>query len=151
VESPARSEDHETELNESESRRAALDEILIAELARGRTYEEAGATADCSARTVGRRMRDPAFRRLVWERRSEWASEITGQLIERSGDAVDIVYEEARTAERSADRIRAATMLLNLGHRFRQAYELEERLRAVEEQLGLRTPTDGVDPDEAAT
>jgi len=127
---------------ESAARRSALDEVLVAELARGRSYEEAGHAVGWSARTVGRRMRDPVFRRRVTEMRAAWSSELTGRLLDRGTDAIDVIYDEARTAERSTDRLRAAAMLLQFGHRFRQTDELEHRLRAIEEQLGLREPNE---------
>jgi hypothetical protein len=43
------------------SRRSQLDELLVELLATGRTYEETGALANVSARTVRRRMASPAF------------------------------------------------------------------------------------------
>jgi hypothetical protein len=136
---------------EAVQRRLALDDVVVAELARGRSYSDAGAAVGWSARTVGRRMRDPGYRHRVAEMRARWASELAGRLLDHSADAIDIVREEARTAEKSADRLRAAGMLLTIGLRFRQAHDLEERLRAVEDRLGLvdAEPDDDDESDRA--
>ena len=74
-------------------------------------------------------MSDPAFARRVSERRAEWTSQITGELVAAGPDAVLAIRRELADAERSADRLRAAGMLLALAHRFREQYELDERLR----------------------
>lgn len=109
--------------NERESRRDALDEVVINELARGRTYEEAATAAGWSSRTVARRMRDPQFRRRVSELRSVWVSELSGRLVDSGSTAIDVIVQECRIAERSADRLRAAGMLLNVGLLARRSLE----------------------------
>jgi hypothetical protein len=48
---------------------------------------------------------------------------------------------EMTLGERSADRVRAAALSLTLAARFRREHEIEMRLRAVEERLGLVTGT----------
>jgi hypothetical protein len=126
--------------NEAVLRRRALDELLVQELARGATYKQAGAAGRCSARTVARRMQEPAFRRRVVELRAARVSELVGRLLEAGSEAIEAILDECRNPERGADRLRAAGMLLTLGLRFRQTHELEERLRLVEERLGLVDP-----------
>jgi hypothetical protein len=126
--------------SEGQSRREALDELVINELARGCTYEEAATAAGWSARTVARRMRESGFRQRVSELRSAWVSEMSGRLVDSGSTAIDVIVEECRTAERSGDRLRAAGMLLSMGLRIRESHELEERLHTVEVRLGLTDP-----------
>lgn len=122
---------------DDQQRRAAQDDILVEALASGLPYREAGELAGVTSRTVARRMTDPGFVRRVSERRGERVAEVTGQLVSASVDAVRVIREQCLDAERPADRLRAASLLLTLGLKFRHEHELEERLRNVEERVGL--------------
>jgi hypothetical protein len=122
---------------ERRDRREARDEILESALANGMTYEEAGAFAGCTGRTVARRMADPAFRRRVSLHRAQVVAETTGALVAGSAEAIATIEREMRDAERSPDRLRAAALLLTLALRYRHAFELEVRLHEVEVRVGL--------------
>jgi hypothetical protein len=127
-------------VSEAAERRAALDEVLISELARGLPYEDAGRSVGWSGRTVARRMGDAGFRRRVSELRGEWVAQHAGRLVDYAGDAIEAIRDEVMTAERTADRLKAASLLLTACLRFRQNHELDERLRLIEDRLGLTTP-----------
>jgi hypothetical protein len=123
--------------NEAGRRRAAQQQVAVDVLGRGGSYGDAGEEADVDRRTIGRWMQDAAFRRRVAARRDAWVAEISGQLVAAGPDAVTVLIQESRIGERSADRVRAATALLHQAARFRRDHDLEERLRALEEKLGL--------------
>jgi hypothetical protein len=137
-------------LSEPQERRAAQDEILVGALASGLSYSEAGAQAGVVSRTVARRLEDPQFASRVSRRRAELVSTVAGRLAGAAAEAVATVLHELREAERSADRLRAASLLLSQVLRFRRDEELEARLRLVEERLGLGTaePVSVEDGDE---
>lgn len=113
------------------TRRQAEDEMLIEALAEGRTYTAAAALTAGSARTVRRRMTDPDFAAQVSRRRAERVNEITGALVSLSTRALQTL-EECLDAERPADRIRAAQVVLGSVHRYRETTEFEARLTELE-------------------
>jgi hypothetical protein len=132
---------------EAARRRASQQEIAVEVLGEGASYAHAGQAAGVDRRTITRWMADSAFSRRVSERRNEWVSQVTGELVASGPDAVLAIRRELVDAERPSDRLRAATMLLTLGHRFREQYELNNRIRLIEERLGLDRSTDtGAEP-----
>jgi hypothetical protein len=140
--------------DEAAARRAAQDEVIVEALARGFSYPEAAAFGGVVARTVGRRMEDREFRRRVSLRRAEVVGEQTGLLVSASHEAIAVLQQEMRSAERSLDRVRAASLLLTFAFRFRHGFELENRLSFVEGRLGIGAPAtpedaDGAGDDEA--
>jgi hypothetical protein len=122
---------------ESALRRAAQQEVAVEVLGEGRSYQHAAQSAGVDRRTVTRWMADPSFARRVSERRGEWINQITGELVAAGPDAVLAIRRELVDAERPADRLRAAALLLTLAHRFREQHELSDRLRELEARLGL--------------
>lgn len=104
--------------DEGTSRRTAQDEMIVAALAAGFTYEQAGQRANLSGRTVARRMSDPSFARQVADRRGEHIVATAGQLTALSSEAVEAIRScledpSART------RLVAAKLVLDLSLRFR--------------------------------
>jgi hypothetical protein len=135
-------------------RQAAQKKIIVAGLARGLTFDEAGELAGVVARTIGRwRKEDPVFDQAIVAERETWVAEIVGGLAVAGIEALNILRFEARFGERSADRVRAAVALLNQGQRFRREANYEVRMRKVEERLGLVEPLelatgdDSTDPE----
>jgi len=120
--------------SEAVERRHHQDEVLVEALAEGLNYAAAGELAHVSARTVRRRMADCGFATAVSQRRSQRAGEVTGVLVGLARHAV-ATLEDCLDAERPADRIRAAQVVLSELHRFRDQFDLEERLRQVEEAV----------------
>lgn len=78
---------------EQQRRRAAQDEVIVDALASGLPYAKAGELAGVTSRTVARRMQDPVFTALVSQRRAEHVSQVTGQLVAASADAVTTIHE----------------------------------------------------------
>lgn len=87
------------EMLEAQHRRTAGNEVLLAALAAGRPYSEAGALAGVAARTVRRRMAEPAFVAELARRRAMRVSDITGRLLGSSERALGVL-EECLDADR---------------------------------------------------
>ncbi len=118
---------------EAVQRRRHQDDVLVEALAEGMSYAPAAELAGhLSARSVRRRMSDPQFAALVYQRRGQRAAEITGVLVGLARRAVDTLAD-CLDAQRPADRIRAAQVVLGELHRFRDQLDLEERIRSLEE------------------
>jgi hypothetical protein len=132
----------ESEPTEAERRRHDHDEIIVESLVAGMSYAEVGDLANCSGRTVARRMADPEFVRQVSERRGERVSAITGQLIDVAVEAVGVI-QSCFHAENDGHRLRAADMALTLLMRFRHETELEGRVAELERQLEVTISDDG--------
>ncbi len=115
------------EINEDAARRADLDEVVMAALAVGDTYAEAGV----SERTVRRRMSEPTFAGEVSARRGEFVGALAGQLVASGPEAVAVVRRCLISAD-DAVALRAAQLLLTMGNQLRHAHELEVRLAALE-------------------
>ena len=118
------------------SRREARDELLITALATGMTYEKAGQAADCSSRTVARRMDDPEFARRVSKRRGERVVAAAGQLTSLSDSAIEAIRgclgdEDPRV------RLAAAKTLLDLAVKFRNSHDLEVEIDEIRQHLGM--------------
>lgn len=132
----------------SEEMREALNDQIIVLLAEGRSYEEAAALAGCSSKTIQRRLRDPEFALAVLDRRRERVRIITGLLVGASERAV-AVLTEAMASPKTADRLRAAGMLLGQGRRFHLDEvdnELPRRLSILEAKIDPPLAEDEVDP-----
>lgn len=117
-----------------EPRLDAADELLIEALANGATYAEAGDLADVSARTVRRRMADPAFAAEVAKRRTERLSMVSGRLSLLAQHALDVLEQKLGSAH-PGEALRAADMVLSLDRRYREQVDFAARLLAVEEGL----------------
>src|SRR5215207_8475895 len=119
-------DDDEEEKEEREaSRWSAAQELAMAALIAGAAYGEAATAAGVSSRTVARWMSDPAFRGEVEAGKAARVARVTGQLLDAANDAVAVLVQECRQADRSADRIRAAGNLLAHGLRYRSQTEVE--------------------------
>jgi HEAT repeat protein len=107
---------------------------LAAALAAGRSNRAAAAEAGVSERTVGARMADPAFRRLVAELRSRMVDRAVGRLSDGMVEAADGL-RALLTARSPAIRLAAARALLELAGKVRAEVELEERVADLERLL----------------
>lgn len=96
-------------------RRRDIDDLLVAALASGRSYREAGAAAGVSERTVRRRMADPGFRGKVVELRGAEIDRIRGLILREAPAAVAALSDLAAHAESESARLGAAKAVLALG------------------------------------
>src|SRR5680860_1238028 len=87
------------------------DEVLAQALAEGASQVEAGNRAGVSDRTVRRRLREPAFRELVNQKRRDMITEASGRSSAQLNAAVATLTELLSSAEDSV-RLRAAQLLI---------------------------------------
>jgi HPt (histidine-containing phosphotransfer) domain-containing protein len=124
------------DLNEGAARRAAQDEVLVAALAAGRTYEAAGQLAGISGRTVARRMTDPAFARQVAARRDEQVHTLAGLLSSLSAAAVAAVAS-CLDDEDPKNRLAAAKLILDHGPKLHHQLGVATDIAEIRRQLGM--------------
>jgi hypothetical protein len=115
-------------------RRKGDTELMLA-LAAGQTVRDAARLACVGERTASRRVVDPAFRRRVAELRAGMVARAAGQLADGMAQAAATV-RGLLTAESESVRLAAARTILEIGPKLREAVEVEDRLAAVEAQLG---------------
>ena len=109
------------------------DETLAFALASGKTQEEAGRAVGISRVTVWRRLLDPEFRGRVALLRRLIADEVLSRLVSRAADAIEVLHLAATTdAEETADRIRAADLLLSHLLKFGERADVDERISKLE-------------------
>ena len=113
--------------------RRNADALLALELAAGKTLRDAALAAGIAERTATRRWADPAFRRLVSRHRGEMVGRAVGELADGMTDAAKTL-RELLDCESLAVRLGAARSLLEIGVKVREALELEERVRALEDR-----------------
>jgi hypothetical protein len=108
------------------------DVLLATALAAGTTCAEAAVQFKISPRTVKRRVADPAFRDLVVQVRAELFERVLGRMTERLTRATDAVAELLDAPEPHI-RLRAARLLFHTAFRLRDAVDLDQRIRELEE------------------
>src|SRR4051794_37379206 len=99
------------------------DELVVAALAGGASYAEAGRVARVSKATIARRMKEPAFRTKVIEARDEAADRVRGVLAEGSVDAARVLIEVATAGASESARVAAASRVLDLSLRRRPGFD----------------------------
>lgn len=122
-------------------RRRGGDQLLIAALAHGATQAEAGAAAGVSERTVRRRLADPGFADLVRAERAALVARTSARLTALTSQAVDALAGLLNPAVADGVRLRTALGVLDSCRTWRDATEVEQRLRAVEQALTAPEPT----------
>jgi hypothetical protein len=115
--------------------RRNADEVLAAALAAGQTLRDAAVTAGLSERTANRRWAEVDFRRRVAELRAAAAERAVGKMADSLSQAADVL-RKLLGAEHESIRLGAARSILEVGLKLRQAFELEERLVALEKHFG---------------
>jgi hypothetical protein len=123
-------------VTEATSRREGQDELIIAGLAAGRSYDEVGALVRVSGRTIARRMANPDFARRVAQRRGEQVHAMSGQLTLLAQKAVTALAgcledEDGKT------RLAAAKVVMDYTLRFRHQHDLELSVAEIRSHLGL--------------
>jgi hypothetical protein len=119
--------------------RKSADRALALALASGLTVEAAARQASVAPRTAYRRLADPGFRREVDALRADMVEQALGRLTEGMTAATDTL-RALLSARSESVRLAAARSILELGPRLREASELEQRMRDLEDRLD--TPED---------
>jgi hypothetical protein len=116
--------------------RHEADEVLAAHLASGKPLAAAARAVEVSETTVRRRLADPAFRRLLDQRKAE----LVGEAVALLGKSMSAAAGElVRLMTESADqkiKLMAAKEILAAGLKARQALDLERRLDDLEAAMG---------------
>jgi hypothetical protein len=111
------------------------DETLLTALACGATVEAAAAKAGVSAATAYRRLQEPDFKRRLQELRADMVQRTAGTLTAAATEAVKTLLALPKDAIPPSTRLGAARAVLELGVKFRETVELEERLAVLEQHL----------------
>lgn len=119
--------------------RNSLNATLAAHLAAGLTVRETAATAQCSERTVYRRLKSAKFRRAVSRLRARMVDSATGRLADGMSQASDTLRQLLADPD-STVRLRSSAKLIELAVRLRELNELEKRVDVLERltQKGVR-------------
>lgn len=117
-------------------RRKAEHTLLLA-LAVGATIEAAARQAGVSESTAHRRLEDPLFRQQLQAIQTDMIKRTSGALTAASTEAVRTLLELQKPTAPPAVRLGAARSILEIGIKLREAAGLEERLSALEQQLGV--------------
>ncbi|MHB8736955.1 MAG: hypothetical protein ACYC6M_16750 [Terriglobales bacterium] len=117
-------------------RKKAEDALLLA-LACGATVENAARQCGLCERTVYRRLEEADFRQRLQQLRTDMMQRTAGALTAAATEAVRTLLELQKAAAPPAVRLGAARSVLEIGIKLREAANLEERLSALEQQLGV--------------
>jgi hypothetical protein len=107
------------------------DAVLAASLAAGATHEQAAAAAGVSLRTVGRRMADPDFRKLVDREQDSILERFTGGAAAKLGETLERLGELIHSTKELV-ALGACRTLAELLLRVREATTVGRRLRELE-------------------
>jgi hypothetical protein len=121
----------------SRTGRRNTDHQLLMALACGVTVENAARQAGISPATAYRRLADPAFIQRLRALRGDMVQRTAGTLTAASGESVRTLLELQKPSAPPAVRLGAARSVLEIGIKMREAADLEERLSALEQQLGV--------------
>ena len=117
-------------------RKKAEDALLLA-LACGASVDQAARQCGLSSRTVYRRLAEADFRRRLQALRGDMVSRTAGTLTAAATEAVKTLLELQKPATPAAVRLGAARAILEIGMKVREAADLEQRLAALEQQVGI--------------
>ena len=114
----------------------SADRILLQALACGATVENAARKAGMSERTAYRRLDDPVFLNQLEQLRADMVLRTAGMLTGAGMGAVKVLVElQNDAAQPAAVRRRSARDVLEMGLKFREIAQLEQRLAAIEAQM----------------
>jgi len=117
-----------------DSKRAA-DLMILAALSCGATAEAAAAKAGVSARTVRRRLREPAFVRKLNRKRTEMQMRIADQLTAAGTEAVRTMVQLMQASTPHNVRMTASRSIVELGAKMREAADLANRITDLEQRF----------------
>jgi hypothetical protein len=122
----------------AERRRRADDALLMA-LVCGATVEVAARNVGLGVATVYRRLQEQRFKARLQHMRSEMVQRAAGMLTASAMEAVKTLLSLQEHTVTAAVRLGAARTILEMGIKLRENADLEERLAALERQLGAGT------------
>jgi hypothetical protein len=120
--------------------RRNADDALALALARGATLRDAAAEVGVGERTATRRWADADFRRIVLRYRADMAGRAVGELADGMSAAARTL-RALLDCESPAIQLGAARSLLEISMKAREALDLEERTRALEDRASKSEPS----------
>lgn len=121
-------------------RSLARFDVIVLEVAKGRTYADIARDLDVSERTVRRLASADGFADRVAEARQRIYNHAAEALAAATTDAVDVLRRLMTGAESEPVRVRAALGVLSEAMRWRDSIDVEARLRELETRLGIEGP-----------
>ena len=121
----------------SDSKRTKDDAAILA-LACGASIDTAAQKAGISKRTLQRRMADPGFRRKINDIRNDMVQRHSGTLTAAGTEAVKTLLDLLKPTHSGTVRLGAARSVLEIGVKFREAADTDERLATNEEPQGYK-------------
>ncbi len=115
-------------------KQSTSDRVLLASLAAGMSHAAAARAAGISERTVRRRVLEPEFAVQLTQVKDEHVAQISHRLMGLVPTAVDTLTALTAPDVPPGVRLRAASILLANARTWREANEIENRLRALEDQ-----------------
>jgi len=116
--------------------RKQAERVLLQALACGATVENAARKAGVCERTVYRRLEDADFCRQLQELRNEMLQRTAAMLSGAGMGSVKVLVDlQGDASVPTGVRRRSARDVLELGLKFREAAEIEQRLAAIEARL----------------
>ena len=112
----------------------AAQQRAIPALLGNKTVEQAAQQAGVSTRSLYRWLAEPVFAAALRSAEGELLAAAVRSLAGLQAEAIATLHS-ALSAPKVADKIKAATALLNYGVQLRQTYVLEQRLAALEQLL----------------
>ncbi len=112
-----------------------VDQLILELRAAGRSHEVIASALEISSKTVQRHSRRVGFNEALSQRHGERRTEAAGRLGDALAEAVDTMRSELR-AERSADRLRAASLIVDSLWKFLSAVEIDKSLAELRAEVG---------------
>lgn len=121
-------------------KQSTSDQILLASLAAGASHADAARAAGVSERTVRRRAATPEFDAQLTQARDEHVAQFTHRLTGLLPTAVATLTELMAPDISPGIRLRAASNTIAITRTWRDATEIENRLRSLEDQASTDQP-----------
>jgi hypothetical protein len=113
------------------------DVLLATAIAAGASASAAAQQLQVSLSTVHRRLAEPSFRKLVFDLRAEMVASALGFMTDNLIRAAKSTAE-LLDAPQPHIRLRAARTLFNFAMRLREAVDVDQRFRDIEEELARK-------------
>jgi len=111
------------------------DHHLLMALACGATLENAARQCGLSESTARRRLREPAFAQQLQEIRAGMIERTAATLTAAGGEAVKALVSLLAASTPPPVRLGSARTVLEMGVKYRELADMEQRVRALEQRL----------------
>lgn len=118
--------------------RKNADDAMLLHLASGKTVQAVAELCAVSERTVRRRQAEAGFGERLHALRADMIDRGLGKLADAVADAAQALRNLLAEAESEAVKLSAAKAILEQAVKLRDAAELEQRIRALEERMATK-------------